>query len=705
MKVLLVEDAQGMRKLVSTMLQGMGFTDVIEAANGAEGWKRLTQHDIDLVLTDWNMPIMDGIELVEKIRRAPGYEALPILLFTARTTKEDVLRALQAGIDTYITKPFTPQQLHAKIQTVLRKRSRQQVNDILRNVDDIDHEDDYPIIIFGESVTTSEDLSLADNKNITTFLANTTTGVRNVDERTPDYHIGYLLVDSTSDVSKIMHVHKERVKILMISNKLKGGGVTLARLASINNHGSIGIYIVCDQLTELTTKERFGLDRLDVTVFERHLLQTEDFEQMINEKIVAVLAGDVPVELPSPEEIRKRIDNDIRNMIDLPVLPQVYHQIVALDKDPESEMQDWIAAAETDPLSAAQIIRRSRSPMYGFQGEINDVGKAIVLLGKNTVKEMVIYGAVKRSFEGIQEQGFSVEEYWLHSVGVAIAARILAFPFDEKAWTPQHRKEFEDHQLSAEAQEALKEFCLWEKLKLMPAHDPFIGGMMHDIGKVALIQSYPGLYPIIIDELKRENWNTSMRAVEHLVAGGAHHNMVGQILSESWKLGDMLTKVISDHHTPPADDPFCQLIALADFVGGYIYPYPKDSEYPMTKILRDESMQADAEPPEGLTAIGAEQDKGEQGEQTGETETAPAEETPPAEESQAEAPVEGEEKKEVSLKEPGPAAGLTPGAAIYNFLPPNLLQRLDLDINKLIIAARHIKPTVERLTEEIRKSV
>ena len=80
MIVLLVEDAQGMRKLVATMLLGMGFTNVIEAKDGAEGWKRLTQHDVDVVLTDWNMPIMDGIELVEKIRRAPDFQDLPILL-------------------------------------------------------------------------------------------------------------------------------------------------------------------------------------------------------------------------------------------------------------------------------------------------------------------------------------------------------------------------------------------------------------------------------------------------------------------------------------------------------------------------------------------------------------------------------------------------------------------------------------------------
>ena len=77
-----------------------------------------------MVLTDWNMPIMDGIELVEKIRSTPEYEHLPILLFTARSTKEDVLRALQAGIDTYIT-------------------------EILRGQDEIDRDEEHPLIVFG----------------------------------------------------------------------------------------------------------------------------------------------------------------------------------------------------------------------------------------------------------------------------------------------------------------------------------------------------------------------------------------------------------------------------------------------------------------------------------------------------------------------------------------------------------------------------
>ena len=84
----------------------------------------------------------------------------------------------------------------------------------------------------------------------------------------------------------------------------------------------------------------------------------------------------------------------------------------------------------------------------------------MVLLGKNAVKEMVVAGALKRSCEDTEEEGFNVEEYWLHSVAVAITARILAFPLDEKARTPQHRKEFEENQLTAEAQEVLRSLAL-----------------------------------------------------------------------------------------------------------------------------------------------------------------------------------------------------------------------------------------------------
>jgi two-component system, chemotaxis family, chemotaxis protein CheY len=691
MRVLLVEDAQGMRKLISTMLQGMGFKDVLEAEDGSEAWKQLEKYDVDMVLTDWNMPVMDGLELVKKIRSSSNFSEVPILMFTARATKEDVVRALQSGIDTYITKPFTPPQLGVKIKSMLLRRARQHLNQIMKNIDPVNREDEHPLILFGETAATVDTLNQPDNKGIADFLAGATSAVMRVDERTPDYKIGYALSDDTTALNKHMHLAKIRVKMLIISSQLSGGGVTLARLASINNFGSMGIFVVCESMSELTPKDRFGLERLDVAVFERHRMHGEDFEQLVTETVVAAMSQDGPVELPSPEEIRKRIENDIRNMVDLPVLPQVYHAVIALDKDPESDIHGWASAVATDPLSQAQVIRRSRSPIYGFQGEINDLGKAVVLLGKNTVKELVVSSAVKRSFEGIQDEGFSVEDYWLHSVGVSIAARILAFSYDEKRWTPQHKKDFEEFQLSEEAHAALKEAKLWEAFALTPDQDPFVGGMMHDIGKVALIQAYPGLFPMIVEELQNQSWNLPMKVGEDLLAGGADHNLVGRILADSWKLGSELAQIVDYHHTPSADDFFSQLISLSDFVGGCVYPYPKQATYPMMRMLADEGIVAVESAPGHSAADAAPATKEDAGEKSADGET-------PAEGQAAE-----ESEKPPAPKEPGPASVLTPGEAIYNFLPANTLKTCGGDINVLIRLARLIQPTIRRMGDELRK--
>ena len=109
MKVLLVEDAEGMRGLVTTMLKSMGVTDVIQTKHGGKAWDVLRKKPVDLLLTDWNMPIVNGIDLIQKVRREPEFDSLSVLMFTGRNTKEDGGTALKAGVDSYITKPFTPQ--------------------------------------------------------------------------------------------------------------------------------------------------------------------------------------------------------------------------------------------------------------------------------------------------------------------------------------------------------------------------------------------------------------------------------------------------------------------------------------------------------------------------------------------------------------------------------------------------------------------
>mgnify|MGYP003327568849 CR=1 FL=1 len=395
----------------------------------------------------------------------------------------------------------------------------------------------------------------------------------------------------------------------------------------------------------------------------------DNFEQLVTETIVTAMSEDAPLELPSPTEIRKRIENDVRNMVDMPVLPQVYHDIMELDKDDDSDIHDWVAAVETDPLTQAQIIRRSRSPLYGFKGEIYDVSKAVILLGKNTVKEIVASSAVKRTVEGIEEQGFVIEDYWLHSVAVGVTARIISFVFDEQKWTARNRKDFEELDLGEEAVAALKEARLWEKFAFpINQLDPFIGGMMHDIGKVALVQCYPGIFPLILNEMEAQKWNVPMSVGEAILAGGANHNLVGRVLSESWKLGSGLSEMIEFHHSPSTSQLFAQVISLADFMSGCTFPYPKNSAYPIASFLEDTSLSASAkEPPEISLNF----------------------------ENKSEPPGDNMVKA---------YDGLSKEEAIHYFLPKITLHTAGGDLNSLIQIARLIKPTVLRITNEMRKA-
>jgi len=351
-------------------------------------------------------------------------------------------------------------------------------------------------------------------------------------------------------------------------------------MAGINKSDDLGVFIICDSNAPLESRIRDGLEGHGVIILEKEHLDAEAMEGLFYEYVVAKTGEGPPAELPSPEEIRKRLEHDIKSMVDLPVLPQVYQQIVALNRDPESELEAWISAIEADPLSRAQVIRRARSPLYGFQGEITDARRAVILLGKNAVKEIIVTGAVKKSLEGVSEEGFDVEDYWIHSVAVAITAKILRFPQEPKEWTPDNKREFEEYAFDDEVVQALKKAGLYKRIKVGPHADPFVGAMMHDIGKVALAHGYPGLFALVVEELKEEEWCQPMRSGERALAGGADHTTVGGILAQSWQLGDEVHQVAETHHDEKPKNTLAELIALADFLAGGLYPFPKQAEFP-----------------------------------------------------------------------------------------------------------------------------
>ena len=117
MKILIVDDSAIMRRIIRTNLEAAGFSEIVEASNGVEGIRNLA--GVGLVLTDWNMPIMNGLTMVKEIRKQPELAKLPIIMVTTEGAKAEVIDALRAGANNYIVKPFAPEILVEKVKAIM----------------------------------------------------------------------------------------------------------------------------------------------------------------------------------------------------------------------------------------------------------------------------------------------------------------------------------------------------------------------------------------------------------------------------------------------------------------------------------------------------------------------------------------------------------------------------------------------------------
>jgi two-component system chemotaxis response regulator CheY len=119
MRILAVDDSATMRRIIKNQLKQAGFEEVDEAGNGREALTLLTQSAYDLLITDWNMPEMCGLDLVKEVRKSDAFKKLPILMVTTVAGKDDIVTALKAGVNNYVVKPFDTTTLRTKISQVV----------------------------------------------------------------------------------------------------------------------------------------------------------------------------------------------------------------------------------------------------------------------------------------------------------------------------------------------------------------------------------------------------------------------------------------------------------------------------------------------------------------------------------------------------------------------------------------------------------
>ncbi|MCJ7601241.1 MAG: response regulator [Desulfobulbaceae bacterium] len=122
MRFLVVDDLDTMIRIIKNTLGDLGYEDIITARNGEQAYHILTKEKIDFIISDWNMPVMTGIELLKKVKGTPKLAHIPFLMMTAEAEKDHIVEAIQAKVDQYIIKPFNQEMLAKKIGFALHKK-------------------------------------------------------------------------------------------------------------------------------------------------------------------------------------------------------------------------------------------------------------------------------------------------------------------------------------------------------------------------------------------------------------------------------------------------------------------------------------------------------------------------------------------------------------------------------------------------------
>ncbi len=593
MKVLVVEDEPQVGKTILAFLKKWEMDGAL-ASGPEQALAHLEQHSIDLLITDLVMPEMSGIEMVRRIRRDKKHRHMPVLMISGHAQKEHILEASQVGVSGFVTKPFQPENLKKKIAAALRGRRQQQINYYIKRLADervaLYTNVDGPLIVFGEAIKTAEDLLRPDARPLIDYLGFALEAIDQANIRPPEGKLSFILENNTTSIVAQLKKQATRkwVRLVMLSTQCGGNPILIVRLFTINHREQIPIVLVYNHANEISTAYRDGFKKLGVRLISRSKFTSERFKKLIDQYVLQLRPSKEqrPANELSPQELRQQVIEDIEVMTTLPTLPQVYDKILRLSQDPKSDLKHWIAAIKVDPMTCAAIFRHINSLNYGFDGEISDIDRAIILLGKRTILGLVASEAVRQTFSQVEDKGFDLEAFSMHNLATGFAAHLLALPIDADQASAAQQKDLTALNLPRDVFELLARINLPKRLKLnYERENPFVGGIMHDLGKAVMVHAYPGLFPMLLTALKEKGEARPMLDAEREIAGGLTHPLAGEILARKWQLGDELCNVILHHHQPEIDNGFAFLIGLADVVAQSVFPFPKTSRPPIKRAL------------------------------------------------------------------------------------------------------------------------
>jgi len=245
------------------------------------------------------------------------------------------------------------------------------------------------------------------------------------------------------------------------------------------------------------------------------------------------------------------IDNKVKQVVgnirNLPTPPIVFHQIQKVINDPNVSAAQIASILSEDPAMSVKVLKLTNSAFYGLSREIESVKQAVVIVGLEAIKNLVLSASVLDMFKGKDIDEDFQEKFWRHSLAVGFCARILA-----------------------------------RKVRSRGIIDPdsaFSGGLLHDIGKIILCCFLPDEFKAVVAEREKDKATESFELEEKVL--GYNHAQIGAILSEQWKLPHRLTQAITFHHHPQlsdSDDPVSYFIHIANHLSKKVF-YEEDEQY------------------------------------------------------------------------------------------------------------------------------
>lgn len=287
MKILLVEDTVG--EPIAKVLQRWG-NDVLLAGTVQEALAILKANQVDLLIIDWMLPGESGLDLVQRLP-PEGKRQAPVLMISGRMQPGDVVAAHDAGVNSYLAKPFTAAQLKARIDEVLGEWNQLQsltpaVERILQAETDVADRREDPVVILAERATTRQTLLRAGHALVDS-LTGLVEAVDAINAEHLDLNLGYALVDSSAELVSLLQKRavRHRVGLVVISAESGGSPVAAARMLA-SRSDTPPLVLVCNQPDDLGLKTWYSLEQQGVGLERRSQLKAERWGQLLQQHII-----------------------------------------------------------------------------------------------------------------------------------------------------------------------------------------------------------------------------------------------------------------------------------------------------------------------------------------------------------------------------------------------------------------------------------